>query len=356
MLVNFFYKNGELKTDLLIFLFFVGLIALEYSTSPRYVVGYLYTIPILLASLRLSRRATLLITIVAVVATLLDLLRPGVTIITVANRLTAVVALVITAVLAGLRRQRYEQVISYQKQQLRMQKQLANMREDFITTLTQELKTPLLGAIEVVDSLQADRFGEIVPEQLQVLQLLEQSQRNSLNLLEMMLDVYHNDTQGLILRCFPVNLVEIIREAISNQEEQATSRNVQVNFEIKNNLTFAWTMGDARQLQRVAINLLTNAINYARRDGEVKILLETSTRGYIVNFLDDGLGIPEDELPDVFDRFYQGRSDRHGLRLGLGLYLSRQIVQAHGGKIWVENRAEGGGKFSFELPSCQVSA
>ena len=356
MLRNFFNIDKELKTYLLIVVLFVGIITVEYSTSPRYVVGYLYTIPILLASLRLNRQVTLLITIVAVVATLLDLLRPGITIITVANRLTAVVALVITAVLGGIMRQRYEQVIVYQKQQLRMQKQLANMREDFITTLTQELKTPLLGAIEVVDSLQADRFGELMPDQRQVLQLIEQSQRSVLNLLEMMLDVYHNDTQGIVLRCFRVNLVDIIREVISHQEEQATSRNVQVNFEINNNLTSAWVKGDTGQLQRVAINLLANSITYARRDGKVKILLEASTLGYIVSFLDDGLGIAEEELADVFDRFYQGRSDRHGLRLGLGLYLSRQIVQAHGGKIWVENRAEGGGKFSFELPACDGSS
>jgi two-component system NarL family sensor kinase len=77
-----------------------------------------------------------------------------------------------------------------------------------------------------------------------------------------------------------------------------------------------------------------------------------STNGHCqVQIMDEGQGIPADELPHLFDRFYQGQSDRQAKGTGLGLYLSRQIVEAHGGKIWAESRANGA-VFAFRLPAC----
>ncbi len=118
-----------------------------------------------------------------------------------------------------------------------------------------------------------------------------------------------------------------------------------------------WVKGDALQLQRVFINLLVNAINHSRRGERVEIVLEPQTSYQVVKILDTGAGIQPEQFPHLFERFYQGHSDAFGgfcLRQtkgsGLGLYLSRQIIEAHGGMIWAENRVTTGAMFAFKLP------
>jgi two-component system NarL family sensor kinase len=107
----------------------------------------------------------------------------------------------------------------------------------------------------------------------------------------------------------------------------------------------------------VLTNLLVNAINHSRRGDRIEIMLTSQASYQVVKILDTGSGIQPDQLSHLFERFYQGQSDAYGglcLRqakgTGLGLYLSRQIIAAHGGTIWAENRAPSGALFAFKLP------
>jgi two-component system NarL family sensor kinase len=114
-------------------------------------------------------------------------------------------------------------------------------------------------------------------------------------------------------------------------------------------------MGDALQLQRVFSNLLINGINHSPRGGKVEVVLESDSAYHVVKVLDNGPGITQDELPYLFERFYQGQSDRQAKGSGLGLYLTRQIIEAHGGTIWAENRIPQGAMFGFRLPMAPAS-
>ena len=105
------------------------------------------------------------------------------------------------------------------------------------------------------------------------------------------------------------------------------------------------------QLERVFVNLLTNGINYSPRGGKVEIVMKYYASYQVVKVIDSGLGITADELPHLFERFYQGHSDRQAKGSGLGLYLSRQIIDAHGGIIWAENKLPLGALFAFRLPA-----
>ena len=117
-----------------------------------------------------------------------------------------------------------------------------------------------------------------------------------------------------------------------------------------------WVNGDALQLQRVFSNLLINAINHSRRGDHVEVVLEPQTSYQVVKILDTGAGIQHEQFPHLFERFYQGHSDygvlsqRQAKGSGLGLYLSRQIIEAHNGIIWAENRVPNGAIFGFKLP------
>lgn len=333
----------------------VIVLVLEFATPVDYVFGYLYTGPILLATSRLGRAATFYTTLVAVALTILNLWVPGNEVIepsTIASRLIAVIALIVTGIL-GDRNRVYEQAIARQQAKLQAQAQLASVREDFASTLTHDLKTPLLGAIEALKAFQQGEFGEIAPAQRKVIATMARSHQTTLQLVETLLDVYRNDTEGLKLQLTPVDLVAVAEEAISTLTSLASSRQIYINLNYGESdfRRALWVKGDALQLGRVFVNLLTNGINHSLRGGRVEVVLASQSDYQIVKVLDNGLGITAAEQPHIFERFYQGDSDRQAKGSGLGLYLTRQIIAAHGGTIWVENRSPRGALFGFRLPA-----
>lgn len=347
-------KARHLNTCWLIALAFTVVLVLEFSTPPDYVFGYLYIGPILLA-FRLSRSATLQVTLAASGSTLLNLFFPDVELInpsTVANRIIAVMALVVTGLLSA-RNRGNEEAIAQQQARLRSQEQLASIREDFVSTLTHDLKTPLLGAIETLKSLQDGQFGTVTSIQQKVLSMMARSHQTTLQLVETLLDVYRNDAEGLKLDLAPINLVAVAEDVIATLTDLAATRRVYVNLSYGESdfRRCLWVHGDALQLQRVFANLLMNGINHSPRGGKVEVVLEVYSGYQVVKILDSGQGITEAELPYLFERFYQGHSDRHASGSGLGLYLTRQIIAAHGGTIWAENRSPQGALFGFRLPA-----
>jgi two-component system, NarL family, sensor kinase len=347
-------KNPLLNVFWTIVGLFAIVLILELSTPPDYVFGYLYIGPILLANSRLSRVAALRITVAAATLTLLNLWLPGgyhVRASTVASRLIAVLALIITEILSDQNR-RYEEAIAQQQTKIRSQEQLANLREDFASTLTHDLKTPLLGAIETIKAFQRENFGAVLPTQQQVLATMARSHQTSLKFVETLLDVYRNDTQGLTLQTAPVDLTQVAEEVASTLASLALSRRIHISlgFGASNFRQFLWVNGDAFQLHRVFVNLLTNAINHSPRGSTIEVELQPHTDYHLVKIIDSGAGITAQELPHLFERFYQGNSDRQAKGSGLGLYLTRQLIEAHRGTIWAENRLPTGAVFAFRLP------
>jgi two-component system NarL family sensor kinase len=334
---------------------FAIVVLLEFTTPSEYLFGYFYTGPILLANSRLSRLGKLQITLLSAALTLLNLFVPpgeAIALATVANRSIAVMALGVTGYLSD-RNHQYQEAIAIAKAELQSQQQLASIREDFVSTLSHDLKTPMLGAIETIKAFQSAKFGNVTASQQKVLETMARSHKMSLQLVETLLDVYRNDAEGLKLQLAPVNLVALAEEVIATLTDLSAARRVYISMsygesDFRRSL---WVNGDAVQLQRVFVNLLTNGINHSPRGGKVEIVMESYASYQVVKVIDSGLGITADELPHLFERFYQGHSDRQAKGSGLGLYLSRQIIDAHGGIIWAENKLPLGALFGFRLPA-----
>jgi two-component system, NarL family, sensor kinase len=248
----------------------------------------------------------------------------------------------------------YEAKITRQQVQIQTQAQLAALREDFVSTLTHDLKTPLLGAIETVKSFRTGQFGAVNPNQRKVLEMMARSHQSTLQLVETVLDVYRNDAEGLSIELVPVDLRSLIADTITALTALAQAR--QIYLKLSSQGQNFCVQGDALQLRRVFENLLINAINHAPRGTQVEVVLETVGHEQQVQVRDCGPGIAAHELPNLFERFYQGYSNRQAKGSGLGLYLSRQIVEAHRGKIWAESRqSQGqveGATFCCRLPAC----
>lgn len=361
-------QGQSTNTVLLIIGKFAIIFVLDFFTPPPYALGFLYTGPILLASSRLSRSATLQVTVMATGLTLLNLFIPNAEWMnssSVINRTLMALALVVTGWLSE-RNLCHEEAIARQKAQLQAQEHLASVREDFVSTLTHDLKTPLLGAIETLNSLQQEKYGAVTAAQQKVFAAIARSHQNSLALIETLLDVYRNDTEGVRLKLAPVELAALAEEVIATLSDLASKRRVDVDLSYgeSNSRSPVWVNGDTLQLRRVFTNLLTNAINSCPRGGKVEIVLESDSSYQVVKIVDNGRGITPDELPRLFERFYQGHSDRQSMGSGLGLYLTRQIIEAHGGTVWGKNRfssgdatsrSQRGALFGFRLPVHQPS-
>ncbi|WP_026732668.1 sensor histidine kinase [Fischerella sp. PCC 9605] len=357
-------KNSRLGKTFLILGVFLVIGTLEYSTPNDYVFGYLYSGAILLVNSWFGETATLQATLIAVCLTMLNLWIPGreaIGVSTVASRVIASMALMVTGFLSQ-RLRRSQEAIACTQAKLEAQEQLVRLREDFASTLTHDLKTPLLGAIETIKAFQQEKFGAVSPVQQKVLATMVRSHETSLQFVETLLDVYRNDTEGLKLNLTPVDLAALAEEVAVSLASLAANRRVYISFRYGDSdfRRSLWVLGDTLQLQRVFTNLLVNAINHSRRGGHVEVVLESQASYQVVKILDTGAGILPGEFSHLFERFYQGHSDRQAKGSGLGLYLSRQIIEAHRGIIWAENRVSTkdassnttttGAVFGFKLP------
>lgn len=339
---------------------FTMVFALEYATPPDYVMSYLYISPILIANSRLSRTASFLLISAAVILTLLNIWIPNNPEIhgsMVVNRIVTIFALIVTGLLSD-RYSQTQQALFQQQSKLQSQERIMNVREDFASTLAHDLRTPLLGAIETLQAFDRELFGSISFKQKTVLETMIRSHQNSLKLVETLLDVYRNETEGLQLKASPTNLAVLAEEVAASMVHLSTSRSVYLNLHYGDSefRKFLWVNGDAFQLRRVFTNLLTNAINHSPRGAKVEVILETQSSYQLVHIVDFGAGIKPEEKPYLFERFYQGQSDRLATGSGLGLYLTRQIIEAHGGTIWAENRMPHGAVFAFRLPALPFSS
>lgn len=334
------------------------IIVLEYSTPSAYVFSYLYIGAILLTTSRFSYGATRLVTAIAVILTLANLWIPVPSqqdLVAVSNRTIAVIALIVTGWLSE-RLQRYERAIAHQKEMINAQAKLAEIREDFVSTLTHDLKTPLLGAIETLKALCQSQFGPISCDQVKVVNIMIRSHQTTLQLVETLMDVYRNDMEGLILEIKTVNLIELAEIAVTQLTPLALSRQVHIHLHQGESdlVQCLWADVDEFQLKRVFMNLISNAINHSFRGGVIEVVVQLVGNQYLVKVIDNGQGISADEIPCLFERFYQGTSQRQAKGTGLGLYLSRQIIEAHGGTIWAEPCQPQGALFAFCLPVTKV--
>lgn len=109
-------------------------------------------------------------------------------------------------------------------------------------------------------------------------------------------------------------------------------------------------MADKERLERILINLLTNALKYSAPNTEVTLRLEPQGNEVVISIMDWGVGISPEDLPNLFDEFYRSKRVQETGGLGLGLYIAKMLVEAHGGRIWVRSRLGIGSTFSFTLP------
>lgn len=227
------------------------------------------------------------------------------------------------------------------------QKKSDKLRDDFIATLTHDLRTPLLAAIQTLTFFLDGALGELDEKQKLLLSTMQKSNEDLLGLVNALLEVYKYDADKLELTKTNFNMYNLVDQVYNELQPLAQTKEIEFKIECTNkDLT---VNADRSEIRRVICNLCGNAINYTQNGGRVVITLKNEGNDLIFSVADNGSGIPQEDIPNMFQRFSQGTSKKRSTGTGLGLYLSRQIIESHGGKIWLESALNKGSEFSFLL-------
>lgn len=227
-------------------------------------------------------------------------------------------------------------------------RQAEELKSTFVSVVSHELKTPVAlikGYAETLRREDADWDRETMHESLAVIG--EEADRLTL-LIDSLLQASRIQAGGLKLEPTDVNLVRLAEKVVDGFHTQTTVHSFELDFPVD----FPLVWGDPQRLHEVLSNLVSNAVKYSPEGGTVWVGGRVDQGGVTVYVADQGVGIPPEEQGRIFERFYRVETGLHRRTegTGLGLYLVKAIVEAHGGRIWVESAPGRGSIFMFNLP------
>jgi signal transduction histidine kinase/nucleotide-binding universal stress UspA family protein len=232
---------------------------------------------------------------------------------------------------------------------------LQQQREDFVATLTHDLKTPILAANRAVKLLMEGDFGPVEESQTRILETIHQSNEALYKLVQTLLDVYRYDSGAKKLVLAQHDVADMVTKLVSELEPLARTKNVQVSAVLPE--VSEPVLCDQEELRRVLQNLIDNALKFTPAGGSISVTMQQVPPVTEISVADTGKGISDTDKPKLFQRFWQAAgSGRYYASTGLGLYLCRKIVELHGGKISCSSRLGKGSTFTFTVDESHLPA
>lgn len=231
------------------------------------------------------------------------------------------------------------------------EKELEEMKIDFVSMAAHELRTPLTSIKGYVSVLQKDIKAQLDAEHTTFLERIDIASEQLSVLVENLLNVSRIERGALSLHAEPIHWASFLKDHIEMLSDRAREKNISVTLREPADQAIS-VMADKFRIGEVVTNLLANAINYTPPDGAVTISMEKSDAEIITHITDTGEGIPREALPHLFTKFFRvsGILEKGSKGTGLGLFISKSIVEMHQGRIWAESEVGKGSTFSFTLP------
>ena len=230
------------------------------------------------------------------------------------------------------------------------EKELEDMKLDFVAMAAHELRTPLTAIRGYLSILIEEVTKKLSPEEGSWLQKAFISSSHLAALVENLLSVSRIELKSLKLETKNIAWEKLLQEIVSTFKTQADQKNIKLSLEIKEKLPEV--LVDKFRISEVLSNLLANALTYTKPGGKIEVTSWQENDSVVTSIKDTGEGIPESAIPRLFTKFFRvsGVLEQGSKGTGLGLYISKSIIDMHEGKIWVKSKLGVGSTFTFSLP------
>lgn len=224
---------------------------------------------------------------------------------------------------------------------------LQSVRREFVANVSHEFKTPLASIKAIVETLEDGAINN-KDDARDFLGKINEEVDAMIKMVNNLIELSRIEMGKAELKIEPVNLNTVIREAITRLSPITERGHISITSEPA--LGLPSVPADKEMVNEVVTNLLQNAIKFTPAGGKIKVRTGLQDEMAVVSISDTGIGISQEDLPHIFERFYKADKARNTEGTGLGLAIARHIIQVHGGKIWVESEFGKGTTFTFTLP------
>jgi signal transduction histidine kinase len=227
---------------------------------------------------------------------------------------------------------------------------LDKSKDEFISMASHQLRTPLTAVKGYLSMVLEGDIGEISKEQREVLEQAFDSSQRMVYLIADFLNVSRIQTGKFMLEVTPVDLAQLIPEEVEQLVETASRRQIKIKYDSGSDLPRV--PADENKLRQVMMNFMDNAIYYSRANSVINVVLYKDGSDVVFKVIDTGIGVPKSEQPHLFTKFYRATNARQQRPdgTGIGLYMAKKVIVAHGGSIIFETKEGVGSTFGFRLP------
>ena len=215
------------------------------------------------------------------------------------------------------------------------QREVESLKEDFVATLTHDLKVPVIAEANMLEFLLKGKFGQLSDEQIEALKTMSASNKELLELVQTVLDTYKVKEGEIELHLEQVSVQKLLSEIAGEMESIAQKNNNKIVVNIKNDFEINV---DYLQFKRVIKNLVSNAIIYGKPETNIELTAKQKGDDKYIYVKDYGRGIAKEDIDKVFNKYYSAHKKFRKIGTGLGLYLSQKLVTAHGGTLDVASK------------------
>jgi signal transduction histidine kinase len=233
--------------------------------------------------------------------------------------------------------------------------EVSRLKDEFVGLISHELRTPLSSILGYLELMRDDADDPLSEEQLQYLGIAERNAHRLLRLVGDLLFTAQVGANGFSIDMTELDLAPIVRASVESAKPVAAAQSVEIIVDVDDDA--ARVMGDATRIGQAVDNLLSNAIKFTPRGGRVTVSVACDRDNVVLNLTDTGMGIPASELDQLFSRFFRASTATRAAvpGVGLGLTITKAIVDAHGGELDVESEVGVGTTFIVRLPKARSS-
>jgi signal transduction histidine kinase/DNA-binding response OmpR family regulator len=235
-------------------------------------------------------------------------------------------------------------------------KELDRLKSEFVAVVSHEVRTPLTSIKGSLELLGDERFHKLPAPQVELLQICQANTERLIGLINDILDFSKLEASRFTLNIEEADVSKIVTESVENIRSLAAMKKVAIDFHVEG--TVGTVEADAMRVGQVITNLLGNAIKFSEEKTRVEVWARGEEELVTISVRDHGKGISQKDMDRLFQRFGQldSSTTRKAGGTGLGLVISKGIVEQHGGRIWVESQVGSGSTFSFTLPRARPEA